>query len=176
MIIDLFKIPVFINNIDIKKIKLNNKQFKRTWPSETLSTYDQAVSQKTEMDKESVLYLSKKIVSILEEKIKYPFTVKLKDIWENYYLNNDYQEPHLHEDSDFSFIIYKDVKESETIFLNPIKNYLLFYPNIKHIFDSTFKPECKNGQIIIFPSFLEHMVLKSSKQKTIAGNIHFQKI
>ena len=60
MIIDLFKIPVFINNIDIKKIKLNNKQFKRTWPSETLSTYDQAVSQKTEMDKESVLYLSKK--------------------------------------------------------------------------------------------------------------------
>jgi len=36
-------------------------------------------------------------------------------------------------------------------------------------------PKCKTGQIIIFPGFLEHMVLKSSKQKTISGNLRFKK-
>jgi hypothetical protein len=43
------------------------------------------------------------------------------------------------------------------------------------MFDDVFMPKCKTGQIVIFPSFLEHMVLKSSKQKTISGNLGFKK-
>ena len=44
------------------------------------------------------------------------------------------------------------------------------------MYDSFFKPKCKTGQIIVFPSFLQHMVLKSSKQKTISGNVVFKKL
>ena len=175
MFLELFKIPVFIGNINIDKINLKNQNFKKTWLSETSSSYRESFSNVTKMEKESIKYLMETIVYILEEKIKYPFELKLYNIWENHYINKDYQEPHIHPESDFSFNIYKDVKESRTVFLNPIKNYLLLYKNISHMFEEKFIPQCKNGQIIIFPSFLEHMVLKSSKQKTISGNLGFKK-
>lgn len=172
MIIDLFKIPVLINNIDVKKIKLRNKNFNKTWITQTPSTHN----EKPEIDQNSVQYLTDTIATILEEIIKYPFKIYIKDIWENHYIDNDYQEPHLHVGCDFSFIIYKDVKESKTVFINPLQHYLKFYKNISHMFDEFFIPKCKTGQIIIFPSFLQHMVMKSSKQKTISGNIVFNKI
>tara|TARA_R100000995_G_C3475266_1_gene120577 strand:+ start:173 stop:691 length:519 start_codon:yes stop_codon:yes gene_type:complete len=172
VIIELFKIPVLISNIDLNKINLKSKQFKKTWVSETPSTHD----EKSDIDDESVEYITQTIGSILEEQIKHPFQIYLKEIWENNYVNNDHQEPHLHIDCDFSFIIYKDVKESKTVFINPLRNYLQFYKNINYMYDSFFKPKCKTGQIIVFPSFLQHMVLKSSKQKTISGNVVFKKL
>ena len=44
------------------------------------------------------------------------------------------------------------------------------------MFDEHYIPKCKTGKIIIFPSFLEHMVLKSTGDKTISGNLLFKKI
>ena len=177
MIVELFSIPVFIGNIDASKIEIKNKQFKKTWLSDTESTHGNSTdgNNKKFENVQNVEYLMKTIVELLEEKIKYNFEIRLLHIWENFYNQHDYQEPHIHEKSDFSFIIYKDVEEGKTVFLNPIKNYLLFYKNIAHMFDSLFMPKCKTGQIIIFPSFLEHMVLKNSNQTTIAGNLKFIK-
>ena len=43
------------------------------------------------------------------------------------------------------------------------------------MFDGMFIPRCKKDQIIVFPSFLEHMVLKSTDQITISGNLIFTK-
>ena len=174
MIVDLFKIPIFIGNIDSKKISLKNKVFKDTWMSKTKSTYEQSLEKNYE-NIDNIQYLLDVISKILQEKIKYSFKLSLINIWENNYINNDYQEPHIHPKSDFSFIIYKDVQEGKTVFLNPIRNFLMIYSNISHMFKSEFMPKCKNGQIVIFPSFLEHMVLKSSKQKTISGNLGFKK-
>ena len=175
MIVDLFKIPIFIGNINVKKIIFKNKNFNKTWISETPSSYNQSFENVSNMKNENIKYLLETIVKILEEKIQYPFELNLQNIWENNYVNNDYQEPHIHPKSDFSFIIYKDVQEGKTVFLNPIRNFLMIYSNISHMFKSEFMPKCKNGQIVIFPSFLEHMVLKSSKQKTISGNLGFKK-
>jgi len=176
MIVNLFEIPIFIGNIDIKKIKLNNKNFEKTWISETPSTYNESLISTLNIENEVTEYLLKKIVEILEEKIKYTFELRLLNIWENYYKNGDYQEPHIHANSDFSFVIYKKVEEGKTVFLNPIRNYLMIYKNINHMFQQTFMPKCKSGQIVIFPSFLEHMVLKSSNQITVSGNISFKKL
>ena len=175
MIVDLFKIPIFIGKIDVKKIDLINSNFKKTWISETYSTWHESSKNVSNMKKENFNYLLDIIGEILEEKIKYPFELNLTNIWENNYISDDFQEPHIHPDSDFSFIIYKDVKEGKTAFLNPIRNFLMIYGNISHMFDVTFMPKCKTGQIVIFPSFLEHMVLKSSNQKTISGNLSFKK-
>jgi len=175
MIVDLFKIPIFIGNIDVNKINLKNQNFYKTWVSQTNSSYKESFENVSKMSKESIKYLMETIVKILQEKINYPFELKLYNIWENHYINNDYQEPHIHSNSDFSFIIYKDVKQGKTVFLNPIRNYLLFYKNISHMFEENIMPKCKTGHIVIFPRFLEHMVLKSSKQKTISGNLGFKK-
>jgi len=172
MIVDLFKIPVLISNIDLNKINLKSKKFKKTWVSETPSTHD----QKTDIDEPSVKYVTQTIASILEEQVKHPFQIYLKEIWENNYVDNDYQEPHLHPECDFSFIIYKDVKEGKTVFINRLRHYLQFYKNISYMYNPFFKPKCKTGQIIVFPSFLQHMVMRSSKQKTISGNVVFKKL
>jgi hypothetical protein len=93
------------------------------------------------------------------------------------YINNDFQEKHIHTNSDFSFVIYKEVEESKTLFFSP-NNYLInsFYENkyLNKYFNTTFIPKLKKDQIIIFPSYLEHMVKKCSNSITIAGNINIE--
>ena len=180
MIVNLFETFVIIDNIDLNKIKLKNLIFEKTWYSETESTYENSRNKKIEdlLEKNSLDYILKIFVKMLEEKIKYPFKIELLHIWQNNYTNNDYQEPHIHENSDFSFIIYKDVDKEggKTMFFNPNKNLIMCFKNIEHLFNVNFLPKCKKGQIILFPSFLEHMVLKNSQQCTISGNLNFQKI
>ena len=171
MIIDIFSIPILIGNIDHKKIILQNKVFEKTWLSKTPSTF----KQQGKLNEKSATYLIKTIVKILEEKIKYPFEIQLLNVWQNKYSENDYQEPHIHNHCHFSFIIYEEVKESNTVFINPSK-YLIQAFKLHYMFDESFMPQCKSGQIIIFPSFLEHMVVKGSKGKTLSGNIKFKKL
>ena len=73
MIVDLFTIPIFIGNIDVEKININNKNFQKTWITETPSTYYESFENVSNMAEENIKYLLKTIVKILEEKIKYPF-------------------------------------------------------------------------------------------------------
>ena len=54
MFLELFKIPVFIGNINIDKINLKNQNFKKTWLSETSSSYRESFSNVTKMEKESI--------------------------------------------------------------------------------------------------------------------------
>lgn len=173
MIVNLFEIPIFIGNIDVEKIKLLNKNITKEWMSETPTTFQSSWNNIQEKD---VTFLLNHIVKIMEEKIKHPFELRLLNIWENHYKNGDFQEPHIHANSDFSFIIYKKVTEGRTAFLNPIRKYLMLYQNINHMYEQIFEPKCKTGQIVIFPSFLEHMVLKSTNQITISGNLSFKKV
>jgi hypothetical protein len=44
------------------------------------------------------------------------------------------------------------------------------------MFDIDYQPELREGQIIVFPSFLEHMVLPNDDNVTISGNIRFEQI
>jgi len=37
--------------------------------------------------------------------------------------------------------------------------------------DENFAPECRKGQLLVFPSFVDHMVRKHSNSITIAGNV-----
>lgn len=177
MIVNLFEVFVIIGNIDVDKVALNNPNIKKTWVSETPTSYDdvEATHIKDRLDDFSRMYLLKVLCGLLEEKIQYPFEIELIQIWENHYIDNDYQEPHIHVESDFSFVIYKDVKESKTVFINPNKNLISTFGNIRQMFAPNFIPQCRTGQIILFPSFLEHMVLRASNQKTISGNIKFKR-
>lgn len=175
MKLDLFSIPIFIDNIDSSKINLKNKNFEKTWDSQTTSSFN----FNNTLDKESANYLLKVIDQSLSEHFYTARQINLFNVWENQYFENDFQEKHKHPHSHFSFIIYKNVEEGKTIFFNPAIDLLESYYQ-PHVFKQTnffqldFLPKCRNNQIVIFPSFLEHMVQKINNSVTISGNLKIQ--
>jgi len=167
MKLELFSVPLFIGNINLKKIKLTAEMgsaFIAGTPSSRFA--------KNTLDPKGGSYLLWVIAELLKENYQY-FTINLASIWRNKYLNNDFQEPHVHLNSQFSFIIYEEVNIPHTIFFNPAK-YLIEATLGTKDFVITFTPDVKKGQIIVFPSYVEHMVNKNSDQVTISGNIGFK--
>jgi len=176
MNLDLFSVPLFIGNIDLKRIKLEAEMGKAFLSENPCSIYE-----KNYLDPESVDYLKGVLAGLLREKFSH-FEIALLEIWRNEYLNNDYQEPHIHVGSKYSFIIYEKVSTPHTIFFNPAK-YLIdsamsnMYPVMGEGQEGVlrqFTPSVKSGQIILFPSYVEHMVNRNSDQVTISGNIDFK--
>ena len=169
MKLELFSVPFFIGNVDLKKIKLDANMGQAFLSGTPSSFY-----KKNTLDPDSGKYLVSIIAGLLKEKYKY-FTIRLMDIWRNKYLNNDFQEPHIHIGAQFSFILYEEVNTPHTIFYNPSK-YLIAAtqgPSDAYVLQQ-FKPQVRKGQIIVFPSYVEHMVNKNSDQVTISGNLEFK--
>jgi len=171
MKLNLFSIPIYISNIDVDKIKIKNTKVKSQWLSETESSHGYL----NEIGEESKAHILQTIVKLLNYDIHKPYELALTSVWQNNYKDNDYQERHSHPGSHFSFIIYKKIKKSNTVFFNPSCQLMESYYDKTFLldlslFDSIFKVECRQGQIVVFPSFLEHMVLKHSDSVTIAGN------
>ena len=169
MQINLFSIPVFVDNIDASKINFDNLKYKNNFQSEVKSSF----GTNSQINKESMDYLIEIIGRNIFNFIKKGFKLKIDHIWQNFYDNNDYQEKHIHARSDFSFIVYKKIKESKTVFVAP-HNYIVecFYSRkfLEQYFQTFFEPKCRENQIIIFPSFLEHMVKTTTNALTISGN------
>lgn len=176
MQLNIFSIPIFINNIDCSKISLNNINIKKMWNSETNSSHGNSNT----LNSESIEYLYDKINESMIDFIKNDYRIELLNVWENFYNLNDFQEKHIHVNSDFSFIIYKKINESLTVFFSP-NNYLIesYYQNkfLKNYFKTQFTPKLRENQMVIFPSFLEHMVKKNTVESiTIAGNISLKEL
>jgi len=177
MIINIFSIPIFIGNINASKIKFIKKiKTEDTWLSKTPSSYN-VDNPDSIIDKKTIKFILQTFADELTQVVSGTFELRLKNIWENNYRTEDYQEPHIHTGSDLSFIIYKDVEESKTVFLNPAKNIIECFKNMSSRAISVFskevyKPTLRSNQFVLFPSYLEHMVVKPNKrQSTIAGNI-----
>jgi len=175
MKLNLFSIPIYIGNIDVNKIKLENKSFEKTWFSKTNSSFRHSYENKL-LDN-SALYILNKIYDLINKDIRTECRIELLNIWENRYEKKDYQEKHIHPNSHFSFIIYKKIEEGKTVFVNPSDKIMIsFYPEIifrkTNFFEVNYEPKCKQGQIIIFPSFLEHLVQECEDSITISGNIN----
>ena len=162
--------PVFVSNIDVRKIKFKKETFKKTeeWISKTVSSHD----FENTLYEDSEKYIMKEIIKNLDEKYK-KYEIKLHSIWTNKYINKDYQEPHIHPGSVFSFIIYKKVGKSKTYFLSPYQDLIISY-QVANIFEPIEKIECQDNQMIIFPSFIKHGVSSCSDNETIAGNLLFR--
>jgi hypothetical protein len=165
MKINLFSSPIFVSNIDLDIVKVEPEGVKNNWNSETLSSF----GMNNRMDSASYKTLMNKIAEMLNPIMPAYSKMELLSIWKNEYINNDFQEAHIHCKSHFSFIIYVQGK-SKTLFFSPQK-YLIesFYDY--DFFDKVYESECRPGQIIVFPSYLEHMVKKSSGNITYAGNV-----
>jgi hypothetical protein len=175
MKLNIFSIPVFISYIDSSKINLISDKINEKWMSETLTSF----GNENKISKESIDYLLSVIAENLKDFfINIPFKIELQNIWQNIYKKDDFQENHIHANSHFSFVIYKEVEESKTLFFSP-NHYLVecFYEKdfLMKFFETKFYPKLTKNQIIIFPSFLEHMVKKNKESITISGNIKINK-
>ena len=171
MIYNLFSTPIFYGDIDSEKIVFEKQnEFIPSWMSRAQST--KSHNFVNALKNESKIYLLKKISELMSEKFT-GFEVDLINIWTNKYKNNDYQEPHIHPKSHFSFIIYSKVQESKTYFLAP-NDYLVESFGMESIYKTKDFLRFKNNSIVIFPSFLPHGVQPSENQETIAGNLLFK--
>jgi len=164
---NLFPNLIATKNLDLSKLKILGKKFNKTFESNVQTTFD----GQTLLDVKSMNYLNIELTNLLSHLMKpycKNFVFNLLGIWINKYDNNDYQGSHVHP-SDFSFIIYYNVDKSSTVFNSPVKNILDSANN--HIFSRVYEPNLERGDIIMFPSYMEHWVKPNSDGKTIAGNI-----
>ena len=93
-------------------------------------------------------------------------------IWKNVYDKHHYQDVHIHPNCQWSFVIYVD-RVSKTSFLNPsIKDIQNQIGQSVVQFPLDYKPNLGPGSIIIFPSFLFHMVNSGVEGTTISGNVY----
>ena len=164
---NLFPNLIAIKNLNLHKLKIVGKEFKKTFESKVETTY----MGQTLFDKDSITYLNIELLNVLSYLLKpycKNFAFNVSNIWINKYSKNNYQAGHVHP-SDFSFIIYYEVNKSYTVFNSPIKNLLQYSDN--KIFEEDYEPDLKQGDIIVFPSYLEHWVKPNSNNITVAGNI-----
>ena len=174
---DLFAIPIFTDVVDLSKIHLYDEKVKPSFRTGIKTSYN----CKNKIKKESLLYLNNIINFHLSELSSSYKKIEIKQIWRNIYTETDYQDPHIHSTSQWSFIIYEKVKKSNTVFLNAnrhmiettMNGYDVCYGNycLNTYFTQAYKPNFVSGDIVIFPSFLEHFVLAGNKGSTISGNI-----
>ena len=161
--------PNFIasKNLDISKLNILGKEFTETFESKIKTT----LNTKTLFDVESMNYLNLELTDLLSHLLKpycKNFVFKIIDIWINKYEEKDYQGTHVHP-SDFSFIIYYQTDKSHTVFNSPVKK--LLETSETTLFPMDHEPNLQQGDIIIFPSYLEHWVKPNSDNITISGNI-----
>ena len=170
---ELFGIPIFEDTVELDKFNdIPSAPLEPTWDSGVSSSFG---TQKPEEVPTTVW----KYLSEVVERNLYPAQLMGKDarfghIWKNVYQKHDYQDAHIHPHSQWSFVIYVDVT-SRTAFFNPSIH------NIQNHFGCTIpqfpldnKPELGLGSIIIFPSFLMHMVNSGNEGSTISGNLYME--
>jgi len=165
---DFFSVPFFIDKVDLDKIKVIDESQQPTFRSGLMTS----LRTNKQVSNETIEHLSDIISKNIDTiGVKYG-SAKIDEIWRNTYTNQDFQDPHIHCYSQWSFIIYEDVDVSRTVFLNPyrfrVESQMAMYDEY---FMMDYRPELHKGDIIIFPSFVEHYVLSGGTGTTIAGNV-----
>jgi len=170
MLENIFSIPLFTNVVDLSLIKLTDGNTDKKWGSDTETSF----SQNNILEQSSVDYLNKIFISNLDQVVHCPYTVQIKEIWRNHYKIGDFQENHIHPKNQYSFIIYEKMKgKSKTVFVRP--NSHLFqhcYEGNEFGFRDYYYTDNIQGDMIMFPSVLEHFVKKATEEyTTISGNL-----
>jgi hypothetical protein len=164
---NLFPNFIATKNLDLSKLNITGKKFNKTFESNIKTT----LKGSTLFDIKSMNYLNVHLTDLLSSLLKHiclNFVFRLEAIWINKYDKKDYQGSHVHP-GDYSFIIYYKTDKSYTVFNSPVKSLLEFGDN--KIFNKDYQTKLKQGDIIMFPSYLEHWVRPNTNNITISGNI-----
>jgi hypothetical protein len=176
--IDLFSIPIYITKVPnhdyIKNIILNNLE-----TNDVPETWNCSVNSSFKVYHDWLHKLSDCYTEIYKDffsKFNCTADITVDSIWYNEYTVNDFQEHHHHLPADFSCIHYikLDKDHHGTTFVNP--NRLINSSNklLKKTSPELYTPHVLEGDIIIFPSYLEHFVKKQdivSRRVTLSWNL-----
>ena len=168
---NLFHNLIAYKSLDLSKLKIIGNSFKETFESNVQTT----INTQTLFDKDSMNYLNITLTEMLSYLLKpycKNFVFKVEGPWINKYEKNNFQGNHVHP-SDFSFIIYYK-GNSNTVFNSPVKSLLEIYGS--DIFIRLFESKFMEGDIVLFPSYLEHWVKPNSNAETVAGNVKIIKL
>lgn len=164
---DIFSIPIFIDTVDLNRIQISDEELTPTWLSDTPSTMGKTHTVSDDTFQHIIEIFNRNLKDMVGPNPRFG------PIWRNKYSKTDWQETHIHPHASWSFIIYESVATSKTVFVNPsykdIQNQLT---NLLPEFPLDFRPQLTTGDIIIFPSFLEHFVLPGNEGTTVSGNIY----
>ena len=119
--------------------------------------------------------LKEQYIDVIESFCDDKYIIEIDEIWFNYYIDGEYQEQHNHLDSamevrtkgekracTFScihFLCYDKEVHSPVVFKDPIsliRSHSFEFASHKH--DEGHKPDISEGDMIMFPSYLEHEV------------------
>ena len=162
----VFAAPFFIEPIDLDKVNLISEKYEQSY----LSGIETTMGSDKFTD-ESYEYVKSLIRDCIGQFLQDDFF--LGQVWRNRYTKTDWQDPHIHSGAQWSFIIYESVDYSRTVFMNPsrkvIMNQWAMYGNV---IPMDFMPQVPSGNIVIFPSWIEHFVTNGNEGTTIAGNVY----
>lgn len=162
----IFSTPIWIKDIDPKKLGLVSTNFRLHFLSNTLSSFSNNPKD-NKMTESGMQYLKNILLDCLKD-----FEINncnVVQIWRNIY-DDDFQERHHHANSNFSFTIYEKLLKPQTMFYHPAHDMIYATKMNDYIYPYCL-PEVKQNQIVLFPSYLDHMVLRSKDSQTISGNI-----
>ncbi len=162
----LFGSPVWVAKIQPSKIFLNSKNFKPNWGSETLSSFSENAEDNILKENGESYLLNKINNCLIDVNVK---KIRLINIWRNIY-QKTFQDRHMHVKSHFSFTIYEKLLKPQTVFFHPAHD-MIYALGLENYIAPTISPNVVEGDMIVFPSYLEHMVKTSDQAMTISGNI-----
>ena len=170
----IFGIPIFEDTVNLDIFKIPDEpaeDLQPTWDSQLQTTFN----TKLELPQPVWEHLGEIIGNNLGPVGLMGLEPHIGHVWRNRYREHDYQDPHIHPHSQWTFIVYETVENSRTSFFNPsmglIQNQL---GNCSGAFPLDYKPQLKKGDIIIFPSFLMHSVNSGQVGTTVSGNVYMK--
>ena len=168
--INAFATPFYIIPVDLEKIVVpyQEKDFQPTFESGMLTTL-----RKQSVPDSTYAYLRTVIEPAIRDSGDPWVSMKFMDLWRNRYTKTDYQSSHIHPHMHWSFIIYEDVR-SQTVFENPATHLIQNQCTSRSADRLVFRPKIEAGNMILFPSWISHMVLPGNEGHTMAGNIRLK--
>ena len=163
----LFEIPIWKGLVNCEKIELISKDFKESFESQTITSFNGT----NIISNGGKNYLFNNFIQLLSQDITIQKICNFK-IWRNIY-NNSFQEKHNHAGCHFSFIIYEKINKPQTVFFHP-SNDLIGASKSNSLFKQSVLLDVKQNNLVIFPSYLDHMVKLTEKALTISGNFDIE--
>ena len=119
--------------------------------------------------------LKEQYIDVIESFCDNKYIIEIDEIWFNYYIDGEYQEQHNHLESamevktkstkptsTFScihFLCYDKEVHNPVVFKDPISIIRSHsFEFVSHDYDEGHKPDISEGDMIMFPSYLEHEV------------------
>jgi uncharacterized protein (TIGR02466 family) len=176
MFFSLFPTPVSVVNIERKlsKTELNfaikNGHKKLTYSNTgNLTSIERYALNNPELN-DIRLFIEKQLLVYIDKVLKPKNRVEffITNSWLNYNKPNDYHHRHYHTNSILSGVFYFVTGEKDSIaFYAPRESEINFEPTHMDFYNHrTFELEAKPGNLIIFPSHLNHSVPKNKSKKT----------